>query len=364
MRRAVTGAALRYALAILLCAALWIYAASPWMLALLLLLLLLPLLSLLWNLAARRALTGTLRVPSSANKRSEITVRVSASAARLASGGSLWCRLRVRNDLCGEESVLTIPLTPDGRGDLCGTAALSSAHCGRLRIRAEHWLLLDAAGLFPVKKAANLEEKCTVLPETFPVSLSLDHLASLSDETESLENARGGADPTELFQLREYQRGDSVRGIHWKLTAKLDTPIFREPGQPENRRLLVFWDKTPCAAAVQDALAESVFSVAQALTEAGCPFALAWAERGEVQRAEVGDQDALLRSLPLLLRSAEGGAQPDCSRYGRTLRFAATPPETADASVLTLCCTEDGAGAGYICFAPETAADALQRLDI
>ena len=44
--------------------------------------------------------------------------------------------------------------------------------------------------------------------------------------------ARPGDDPGETFDIREYQEGDSIRQIHWKLTGKLDKMMIRQRSFP------------------------------------------------------------------------------------------------------------------------------------
>ena len=49
-------------------------------------------------------------------------------------------------------------------------------------------------------------------------------------------------DATEVFELREYQPGDSIRTIHWKLSEKFDTVLVREPSDTSSYDILVMFD--------------------------------------------------------------------------------------------------------------------------
>ena len=51
--------------------------------------------------------------------------------------------------------------------------------------------------------------------------------------------ARPGDDPGETFDIREYQEGDSIRQIHWKLTGKLDKMMIRQRSFPVDDTVLI-----------------------------------------------------------------------------------------------------------------------------
>ena len=55
--------------------------------------------------------------------------------------------------------------------------------------------------------------------------------------------SKKGYDATEVFELREYQPGDSIRTIHWKLSEKFDTVLVREPSDTSSYDILVMFDK-------------------------------------------------------------------------------------------------------------------------
>lgn len=50
---------------------------------------------------------------------------------------------------------------------------------------------------------------------------------------------RPGDDPGETYDIREYQQGDSIRQIHWKLSGKLDDIMIREKSFPVDDTVLI-----------------------------------------------------------------------------------------------------------------------------
>ena len=156
------------------------------------------------------------------------------------------------------------------------------------------------------------------------------------------ENVRG-TDRTQTVWLREYAAGDAIGGIHWKLSSKLDKLIYREPGAQEDRSLLVFWDRRTGTPDVLDALACAVFSLCEALTDAGCPFTLAFVQDGSIVQQRVADAETLYRTLPLLLRRDREMCEllPDCTQFGRTIWFTASDDAPQSETVRVIRCTDD-----------------------
>ena len=59
-------------------------------------------------------------------------------------------------------------------------------------------------------------------------------MPGLRSDCESIEYSayRSGSDMSEVFGIREYREGDSIRNIHWKLTGKCDDIMIKLPSLP------------------------------------------------------------------------------------------------------------------------------------
>lgn len=51
-----------------------------------------------------------------------------------------------------------------------------------------------------------------------------------------------GNDVSEILQIREYRQGDSIKNIHWKLSAKSDKLLIKELDCPNDNSILVLFD--------------------------------------------------------------------------------------------------------------------------
>lgn len=363
MRRQMIGAGVCWLFSLLCGILLAIFTGSVWVWSAAALLLLLPIGSAAWNCLAFRSPEGKILLPSTAQKGSALAGRIEMTAHALPPAGRIYCRMETANELTDEKTALFLPLHHSERG-WQGDFTLSAAYCGRLCLSVSTVVLTDMFGFIPRKKTAAVQSRCMILPETFAVELNDMILRSAAEDSDDSREDRRGHDMTVTYQMREYQSGDDLHGIHWKLSSKLDKLIYREPGETVDRSLLLYWDQSAGNAAQLDALAEAVFSVGQCLSESGCPYTLGWSSEGQTQFTDVGNQEELLQKLPPLLY--RHGAQPPESeellRFGRVLYFTAEEPVALPDSCRVFCCGRADDPAAD--FTTENYREALQRLDV
>lgn len=115
---------------------------------------------------------------------------------------------------------------------------LPTEHCGGLRVSVEKARVCDYMGLFTFPPRRR-EEK-TILIRPAPVQVAAP------SELEKLMALRWRPKPgggfSENHELRDYHPGDSMNGIHWKLSAKTGNLMVREPMEPEQGRMILTLD--------------------------------------------------------------------------------------------------------------------------
>ena len=363
MRRQMIGAGVCWFLGLLCSVLLSIFTGSAWAWCAAALLLLLPIGSAVWNRFAFRRPEGKILLPSTAQKDDELAGRIEITAHALPPVGHVYCHMEAVNELTDERVVIFLPLYCIGKV-WQGSFTLSANHCGRLCLDVRAIVLTDVFGFVPGRRPAAVQSRCMILPETFAVELNDTILHSAAEDSDDSREDRRGHNMTVTYQMREYQDGDDLHGIHWKLSSKLDKLIYREPGETVDRSLLLYWDQSAGDATVLDALAEAVFSVGQCLSENGCSYTLGWSSEGQTQFTDVNNQEELLQKLPPLLYR-HGAEQPDGNellRFGRVLYFTAAAPIDPPESFHVFCCGRAGDPAAG--FTPENYREILQRLDV
>lgn len=235
-----------------------------------------------------------------------------------------------------------------------------SSWCGCINFWVAEWKCSDFFGILSRKK--KLEEKgCTVI---MPPEQKQD-FAFLTREGFDMESfrysgSRPGEDPGETFDIREYQDGDSIRQIHWKLSGKLDSMMIREKSFPVDDTVLILADsfldkKDP---GVSQTLAEVFSAVLHSFLEQriSCQAGVTDAVSGQIHMQKITTAQDCETMLYLFLR--QGGKShckvvqeylknPGLQNFANYIYLTGNPGEDAQplknrGEVTVVCCGMSG----------------------
>ncbi len=196
-----------------------------------------PVLGLALSLPAMLGCRAVLTVSSYRVDRGEpvrwtlsLSNRFHLPVARAASGGGGATRPR-GEDPAGR-SVLRDMMPEEDR-----VWTLATDHCGAVECRVDRIWVCDCLGLFalPVRPPRPVTAFIGPIPE-HPGPIELPEGAGAP-----IPLPRGKIVYGENYELRPYREGDSLRMIHWKMTAKRDELVTREsPEDPRPLPVLTF----------------------------------------------------------------------------------------------------------------------------
>lgn len=132
----------------------------------------------------------------------------------------------------------------------------------------------------------NISEKKQVLifPDAHQIHLKIGIRTRmfLSDGEQYHPHARGD-DPSETLKLREYQKGDRLNRIHWKLSVKNSSLIVAELSMPLGCNVVFFLDAEPSRMKEKEARSywEVVNTISQELMAQECPHYLVWQDKAQ-----------------------------------------------------------------------------------
>lgn len=156
----------------------------------------------------------------------------------------------------------------------------------------------DLLGLAERRFVIESADPVVVYPRCYRLSPAVtDRLRSLS--------ASSAAERGAFAHLREYVRGDSLRDVHWKASAKRDDLVVQEFADDSGRETVTVVARADPGHA--DAMAEAAASVGVALLDAGVGVTLTTPDGGVDARP--GDADRLLAHLA----RADGGRADDAA---------------------------------------------------
>ena len=186
-------------------------------------------------------------------------------------------------------------------GSKTAQVEMPAHHAGAYVCSLQKGRVYDYLGLFcfPMKLPALGE--LLVLPE----EISPEETPSLMQLTARQYRTKPAGGFSETHDLRGYHPGDSMRDIHWKLSAKTDDLVVREPIEPVRAQAIVSFDLSGARDTVDRTLGRLQWISAWLLSQ-GISHTVCWLdpESFAPQSAQVAQKDDLERLMQQLLHTA------------------------------------------------------------
>lgn len=131
-------------------------------------------------------------------------------------------------------------------GDVCGGKFLLGKGFATKGMNKTDIVLKD---MFPgnyriiIKNKYNqFKSSMLIIPETYSVEMTKGMASLLDLDGNIYSPSKSGFDMSEIFAIREYKEGDSIKGVHWKLSNKLDTLLIKEGSFPIKNSVLILME--------------------------------------------------------------------------------------------------------------------------
>lgn len=138
----------------------------------------------------------------------------------------------------------------------------------------------DFFGIFYRKTRWNKKAKVKVMPEFNRMPLEITRRTrEFQADAQEFSQLRRGDDPSEIYQVREYTGQDSMKDIHWKLSAREETLMVKERSFPLGCVVLIYIDyREGDSKSGFSNLLETAASLSITLAEEKCIHMAAWYE--------------------------------------------------------------------------------------
>lgn len=185
----------------------------------LVILLLLPFIALGVCLLASRTLTFNCEFPDNTTVGSSPSLRINVN--NIASQFS-FCKIQTVFDdyMGGTTEVIQHEVHDSGMIKI----PVKSEHCGAYSCRVTKVLIYDLFGFFHMSKNISKSGAYLILPSPIMPEIMPDAFGFKAKNLRKTNNQNTG-----IYDIREYQQGDPLKSIHWKMSAKKDNVLVKEP---------------------------------------------------------------------------------------------------------------------------------------
>ncbi len=188
----------------------------------------------------------------------------------------------------------------------CG---VTSQYCGRMEFELKRVFLSDPLGIFRLCYRTKQSMKVSVLPKFYEIpQICLSQSNNIYLEEEEYSKIKAGDDPSELFKIREYQQGDRINRIHWKLTAKEGNLMIKEFGRPLDYSVVLLLEPGSWKVNTEqtvDAVIETMGSISMKMIQIHRFHFLVWHDRtGQLNRYKIDSEESLYDALAQMFENS------------------------------------------------------------
>lgn len=191
--------------------------------------------------------------------------------------------------------LITKPLTGE-QWKLKSGAKLPADHCGKLYAELYKPGVYDYLGIFGRKIKDVDSQTILILPEPVEVNIPADLYKHLQPRW----RRKPGGGFAENHEIRQYQPGDNLNQIHWKLSAKVGELMLREPMMPERGLMLVTMDLNGTPSELDNKLGQLLW-LGNWLLAQEVPFEIRVLTANGIESWAIGSEENMERCITTLL---------------------------------------------------------------
>ncbi len=136
-----------------------------------------------------------------------------------------------------------IELMLDSAGEKVCTAAFPTEYCGNYKLRLQELRLYDWFGLLYLKVPVSFKDtNAVVYPEIQKVEIPLIYPTSGEESEEENDELYYGNYRDQFVGVRDYEPGDALRQIYWKMTARTGKLTVKEYAENLSIQCVVIFD--------------------------------------------------------------------------------------------------------------------------
>ena len=136
-----------------------------------------------------------------------------------------------------------------------------------------------------------------ILPETTNIKIEESSGTTAIDSWKFVES--NSASSGEMYDIREYVKGDNIKNIHWKLTGKYETPMVKKMSKETEDLVMILFNNVDEQESYEawDKLGQRLFSLSKSLIEKNISHSVSWCSKGKWITYKITEQKDLTGNL-------------------------------------------------------------------
>lgn len=164
-----------------------------------------------------------------------LTIKIKFTNRSIFPFNRIFMPIQYLNSITGVKKERIIELAIDQKCSQTICFNFQSSHCGKIHIEIKKVILFDILHIWKKRKKVSINKVITVVPPNKEIDLGEINQIFLQNyyvESDNYSKDKKGDDPSEVFEIREYRKGDRPNRIHWKLSQRLEQLMIKEFSNP------------------------------------------------------------------------------------------------------------------------------------
>lgn len=183
--------------------------------------------------------------------------------------------ISVTNLLYGTTRLHSIRVPIRGKKGQTVTYPVTVSKCGNIEFRIQKVVLGDFLGFVTFRKNFPEPYVAVVLPEE-QVEIETDLNGYTLGMEEVEESTQKGTDFSEVQDVREYQPGDKMQNIHWKLSVKKDILMVKERVSMSSKQLFLLIELHDNGNGLLEEVFDCTYGIVKFMHQNHLPVSLVW----------------------------------------------------------------------------------------
>jgi len=267
--------------------------------------LILFLISFLSLLFARNKITLTFETFHSFYKNQNESLFVHISNNSLLPIATIKIKMEVTNRLIDEQIKEDVYISLNGKSNLTVPITLNSRYVGQVEVKVTSIILYDYFGNFSLLQWVNNQSILYILPLSYPIKIQQMNYASSASDFVSEMSIKKAENTSDIIGHKEYQIGDNVKQINWKLSSKTDDMMVKEMSQPQESSVFILLE--PVSENMNpeqiNLMIELFFSLSKSVLDSGESHLIGWFVEavGQLKVINISSAEQLNNSLREML---------------------------------------------------------------
>ena len=150
---------------------------------------------------------------------------------------------------------------------------ISESFVGVLTVSVKRIYVTDWLGFIRIKKTSDAVKEIEVFPGG-EIEVEPDMTTLAGGMSEAEETRHKGNDFSEVVDIREYQPGDKLQNIHWKLSAGRDELMVKERESMSSDLIIICVELSDDEKHVLNDILKAAYGLGKYLLSAGVPFSM------------------------------------------------------------------------------------------